>query len=238
MLKETFYLDGKDAFYAGIHLQNPINFSEPVPISESESIPGRNGDLIFETGAYENRIGTAECFAMRHRNVEIMIRSINRFLLSKKGYRKLETSDDPNHYWMARVQNGARIEQRLRTLSPFEISFDCKPQRFVKSGLRPVEMTQAGVLYNQYGFDALPLIVVHGSGGGVLVVGDRAVDIISMNGPLYLDCENQNAYNESNRNQNNQIIAPDFPVLSAGDNRISWTRNIEKIEIVPRWWEL
>ena len=37
---------------------------EPV-IIESQTIPGRNGNLIFETGSYENRVGTASCFCLQ-----------------------------------------------------------------------------------------------------------------------------------------------------------------------------
>ena len=62
MLNETFYLDGIDARSAGIQLQAPIEFSEAVPIFEAQTIPGRNGDLIWETGSYENRSGSASCF--------------------------------------------------------------------------------------------------------------------------------------------------------------------------------
>lgn len=237
MLNETFFLDGVDALSVGIHLQNPVQFSEPVPVVRTESIPGRNGDLIFDTGAFENRTGSADCFALQVGNVEIALRSINKFLLSKKGYRRLETSDDPDHYWLARVENGARIEQRLRTLAPFEISFDCKPQRFVKSGQDVVSVTNGGVLFNQYGFDALPLIVLYGNGNGTLTVGDKTIQMTGMDSVLYLDSETQNAYNDIG-NRNNKINAPEFPVLKDGENIISWTGGIERVEIIPRWWEL
>ena len=237
MLKETFYLDGVDALSVGIHLQKPINFSDPVPVCEVESIPGRNGDLVYETGAFENRTGIASCYALLKESVELSIRTANKFLLSKRGYRKLETSDDPEHYWMARVENGAGIEQRLRTLSTFELSFDCKPQRFVKSGLQKIKMTKSGALYNQYGFNALPIIIVYGNGDGVLSVGDKTIKILSMKDVIYLDSETQNAYNESG-NQNKKIDAPVFPVLTDGENEIRWSGGVEMVEIVPRWWEL
>ena len=53
MLNETFYLDGIDARSMGVQLQKIIEFSEAVPIYETKTIPGRNGDLIFETGSYK-----------------------------------------------------------------------------------------------------------------------------------------------------------------------------------------
>ena len=236
MLDETFYLDGVDATSAGIHLQKPIVFSEAVPNIESKTIPGRNGALIFNTGSYKNRSGSASCFCLQE-NVEEAVSSAGRFLMGGHGYRRLETSDDPNHYWMARVENSPQIAIRLRTLAPFEISFDCKPQRFVKSGENSVVFNSNGSLSNQYGQTALPLITLYGNGTGTLTIGNCVVDVKSLDGVLYLDSDTQNAYN-NNGNQNMNINAPTFPTLPDGDTQIAFSGGIERVEIVPRWWEL
>lgn len=236
MLNETFYIDGIDARSAGIQLQASIEFSEAVPVVESQTIPGRNGDLIWETGSYENRSGSASCFCLQ-KDVEKAISSAGRFLMGKKGYRRLETSDDPDHYWMARVENSPQIAMRLRTLAPFEIGFDCKPQRFVKTGENLVLFTSSGSIFNQYGQIALPVIALTGSGAGTLTIGDCVVEVKSLDGTLYLDSDTQNAYND-NGNQNLNINAPIFPVLADGETRISFSGGIERVEIIPRWWEL
>lgn len=236
MLNETFYLDGVDARSAGIQLQAPIEFSEAVPVVEAQTIPGRNGDLIWETGSYENRGASASCFCLQ-KDVEKAISSAGRFLTSKKGYRRLETSDDPGHYWMARVENSPRIEQRLRTLAPFEIGFDCKPQRFLKSGEYTIEFTGIGFLFNQYGQIALPFITLYGEGAGSVTIGDCVVEVLSIDGLLHLDSETQNAYNNDG-NQNMNINAPIFPTLPDGKIQIAFSGDIERIEIIPRWWEL
>lgn len=236
MVKETFYLDGTDARSAGIYLQAPIEFSEAVPVVEAQTIPGRNGDLIWETGGYENRSGEAECFVLK-KNVEKELSEATRFLMAKKGYRRLETSDDPDHFWMARVENSPQIAMRMRVLAPFAIEFDCKPQRFLKSGESAISLTKNSYFFNQYGQIALPLISVYGSGSGSLTVGDCVVEIKSFDGVLHLDSDTQNAYNVSG-NQNMNIYAPVFPVLKDGETEIAFSGGIERIEIVPRWWEL
>lgn len=236
MHKETFYLDGIDARSAGIQLQAPIEFSEAVPISEAQTIPGRNGDLIWETGSYENRGASASCFCLQ-KDVEKAISSAGRFLMGKKGYRRLETSDDPDHYWMARVENSPQIAMRLRTLAPFEIGFDCKPQRFVKAGENAVVFTENGSLFNQYSQVALPFITLYGHGTGRLTIGDCVVEVKALDGTLYLDSDTQNAYN-NNGNQNLNINAPVFPVLGDGETQIAFSGGIERVEIIPRWWEL
>lgn len=236
MLNETFYIDGIDARSVGIQLQAPIEFSEAVPVFEAQTIPGRNGDLIWETGSYENRSGSASCFCLQ-KDVEKAISSAGRFLMGKKGYRRLETSDDPDHYWMARVENSPQIAMRLRTLAPFEIGFDCKPQRFVKAGENAVVFTSNGSLFNQYGQIALPFITLRGQGAGRLTIGDCVVEAKALNGVLYLDSDTQNAYNDSG-NQNLNINAPVFPILGDGEIPISFSGGIERVEIIPRWWEL
>ena len=236
MLNETFYLDGIDARSAGIKLQAPIEFSEAVPVVEAQTIPGRNGDLVFYTGSYENRSGSASCFCLQ-KDVEKAISSAGRFLMGKKVYRRLETSDDPDHYWMARVENSPQIAMRLRTLAPFEIGFDCKPQRFVKAGENAVVFNSNGSLFNQYGQIALPFITLYGQGAGRLTIGDCVVEVKTLDGILYLDSDTQNAYN-NNGNQNLNINAPAFPVLSDGEIPVAFSGGIERVEIIPRWWEL
>jgi phage-related protein len=236
MLNETFYLDGIDARSAGIQLQAPIEFSEAVPVVEAQTIPGRNGDLIWETGSYENRGASASCFCLQ-KDVEKAISSAGRFLMGKKGYRRLETSDDPDHYWLARVENSPQIAMRLRTLAPFEVGFDCKPQRFVKTGENPVVFTSNGSLFNQYVQIALPLITMYGQGAGRLTINDCVVEVKALDGMLCLDSDTQNAYN-NNGNQNMNINAPVFPALGDGEITISFGGGIERVEIIPRWWEL
>ena len=236
MLNETFYLDGIDARSVGIRLQSQIEFSKAVPVVESQAIPGRNGNLIFETGSYENRVGTASCFCLQ-KDVERAISSAGRFLMGKKEYRRLETSDDPNHYWMARVENSPQISMRLRTLAPFDISFDCKPQRFVKSGENAVVFSANGSLSNQYGQIALPLITLYGQGEGTLTIGNCVVEVKELDEMLFLDSDTQNAYN-NNGNQNMNINAPTFPTLPGGETRIAFSGGINRVEILPRWWEL
>lgn len=236
MVDETFYLDGVDAKIYGLNLQKAVEFSEPIPIVEKEHIEGRNGDIVYDTGAYENRTANAACYALK-RNVKSSLRAINHYLFGNRGYRRFETSDDAEHFWLARVANGARIEQRLRTLAPFEIEFDCKPQAFLKIGEVPLYIEGATTVMNKYGHTALPIIKVYGSGKGSLWVGGTRVDFAEIDDMTILDCDLQNAYN-GRGNRNLYIDAPEFPSLKDGENAVSFSGGITRIQIIPRWWEL
>lgn len=237
MLDYTFYLDGQDARNYGIVMQSPFRFSEAVPVLDVQTVPGRNGDLIQETGSYQNRSGSADCYCLNHevsRNISVA----GRFLMGKGGYRRLEVSDDPDHYWMARVENSPEIAMRARILAPFEIGLDCKPQRFVKQGEFPISIGRESILCNEYGFPALPKIKVFGKGSGAISVGRYTVTIHQIEDGMNLDSETQNAYNDSDGNLNRNIYSEEFPVLEPGENLISFSGGVERIEIIPRWWEL
>lgn len=241
MHNETFYLDGVDAKEVGIRLQKAIEFAAASPVVENKTVPGRNGDLLIYTGAYKNRKGEAECFALKE-NVISSIGEINNFLFSQLGYRRLECSNDPDHFWLAKVTNSARIEQRMRMLAPFEITFDCKPQRFLISGETPFEYLEPSFIINPTQFPAKPVIVVYGTGAGNLVVGGTVVQIKELEDEIILDCEMMNAYRQvgegAPENKNSCIYAPEFPELLPGENIVSWDGGITSVKITPRWWTL
>ena len=246
MLNGTFYLDGVDARSVGIYLQRPIEFSEAIPIYDSLTVPGRNGNIILETGSFENRIGSASCFCLQ-KDVEKSVSSAGRFLMGKKGYRRLETSDDPDHYWMARARKGLQISLRSDVLAPFDVAFDCKPQRFLKIGdvplvFEPTDLLGVNaVINNNYGFPSNPLIVVHfqepGGFANVNINGKSCL-IDDVDDVIFVDCETQNAYN-GDANLNAKITCEEFPQLEPGENLVDIVGSlISYVEIVPRWWEL
>lgn len=238
MLKDSFYLDGigSDAF--DIKLQREMILSEPVPIVNTQNIPGRNGNIVFETGTYQNRTAIAECYCLQT-DVVHNIAKVNKFLFSKNGYRRLELSSDPEHFLLARVKNGAAINQRLGKLNAFKVEFDCKPQRFLKSGETIIRYDVSGkLLINYTGFVAKPMIRVLGSGSGTVSVGGVTVTINEIVNEMIIDCETMNAYSIDFENLNKNINAPEFPVLNAGGNIIFFNGGVTAVAITPRWWVL
>ena len=239
MLNENFFYAGLNALSNGICLQKPITFTGAEPDVETIHVPGRNGDLSIYTGAYKNRKGTAECYCIRgyhQRDVEQVVTMATAMLLGKKGYNRLECTNDPTHYWMAKVVNGPQIEDRLRTLNPFTVEFDCMPQRFLKSGEMAVSVTSGSTILNPTAFPALPLIHIKGTGAGRLQIGEYVVEIQSLDENITLDSDTQNAYSGTT-NLNSTISAPEFPKLMEGLNEISFTGNWT-VELIPRWWTL
>lgn len=203
------------------------------------SVPGRNGDLIFDEGAYENYTQPYDIYLSAERSrLPGPARAVAAWLLAPVGYQRLEDSYEPDFYRLASFDGPLDLANILNRFGRATIEFNCKPQRYFKGGERPVELTAPGTpLHNPYAFSALPKITVYGNGPGNLQVGSTTVQIRALDGSLTLDSEIQDAY-KGTQNKNNAIFAPEFPKLAPGDNAVSWTGGIERVEIVPRWWTI
>lgn len=232
-----FYLDGVSCAECGIVLQKPITFSSAKPDVEMISIPGRNGDLCFSNGSFSNVQGTATCYALDDRNVTNKLSNLSAWLFRTQNYRRLELTQDPECYRLARVSSGPKNEVRMNLLAPFAIIFDCKPQKWLKVGERLINITTSGQLLHNPGQLALPLIIVYGSGTGAITVGGITVQIKSLDGSLTIDCDLQDAY-KGTQNKNSTILAPEFPTLPPGSSVVTWTGGVSRVEIIPRWWTL
>ena len=201
------------------------------------SVPGRNGDLHIDTGAYANYTQFYDIgIRGRERGLPQAARTVAQWLYAPTGYKRLEDSYEPDVFRLAYFSGPQDIENILNSLGRATIEFSCKPQRFLKGGDQPVTVQSGTVLYNNTAFEALPLIRITGSGAGRLQVGEYVVEIKSLSSAITLDCELQDAYNGT-VNLNNTISAPEFPMLIGGDNEISFTGNWN-VEITPRWWTI
>ena len=233
-MRDNFWLDGEDARKYGIELQREIQFSAAEPDVETVAVPGHSGDIVYFNGRYRNVIGTAGCYCLRE-NVAQAISTLNNWLMKSMNYRRLETLIEPDVFRMARLRYSANLEARLNRMNPFTIEFDCKAQRYLKSGEATIRTTRSTVLYNPTAFEAMPVMVVHGSGSGTLTVGENTMQLDDCN-ELTLDSERCRA--SSGSVIKNSTVHGQWAVLHEGENAVSFTGGITAIEITPRWWTL
>lgn len=205
---------------------------------EKITVPGRSGDLIFDTGAFANYTQpyeiyfNAKCIGSARGAAQIA-----NWLLLPRGYQRLDDTYSPETYRMASYIGPMEVENWMLTFGRATIEFDCKPQRFLKSGEFPIKIQSGQSLYNAWQ-PALPLIQITGTGDGQLVVGKSTVNITGMAGNLMLDSEVQNAYDGTTNKNNSISISGGFPVLEHGESLISYSGGITAVNITPRWWML
>lgn len=205
----------------------------------SQNIPGRNGSILLAEESFNNSLQEYEIYiSAKNDKLPNISRAVASWLYSGKGYKRLEDSYDMETYRMAAFTGPLNIENLFNEFGRSKISFNCKPQRFFKTGETELTLVKHYDLINPTVFEAEPLITLEVTGYGTLTVGDYVVTVYSgFTGTMYLDCEMQNAY-FGNTNLNNYISCLEFPRLKSGSNEITWAGGISSVKIIPRWWTL
>ena len=193
---------------------------------------------MLDNGRYKNKKMTYPALIIE--NFKENFESLLDFLVSQKGYIRLEDSFLPDMYVLARYSGETNPKKMVDTSKKgsFVLTFDRKPQKFLKEGDKAIILEDSGTIKNQYNQDALPLIRAYGTGS--FSIGDISVQITSANGYTDIDCELQEAYKddfETNCNSNIVLTNDVFPKLVKGSNLVTMS-GITKLEIKPRWWKL
>lgn len=223
----------------GIQVEHPPEYQTPAKDYELIHIPGRNGDLVIDNGSYQN-VNRSYQIAIgdERRDFTDMANIIAEWLHSASGYARLEDSYEPEYYRMAMFQSELSIENIVQHAGRVTVEFNCKPQRFLKSGEEILQLSSNTVLRNPTGFDSLPSITVYGSGQGELAVNGQAITISNINGFIVLDSDIQDVYKGSVNRNSDIILHNGFPRFIPGENNIAWRGGITDVEVIPRWWTL
>lgn len=229
-----FIYNGKNSRDLGLVLSGEDVWKTAVPDLEFTSIPGRNGDLLISNNRYKNVDITYHIGIKRGFNIKYS--DLLNFLLSDPGYHRLEDSYHPEHFRMAAFAADVNPQPgALNRSGIFDLTFNCKPQMFLKSGERAISFTGNGTLYNPTLFQARPLIRVYGT--GEVTIEQNSFRLTENNEFCDIDCDLQDAYHGAeNRNGSLVLTVGDFPVLKPGENMIVLGTGVERIEITPRWW--
>lgn len=235
----VIWFNGVSSESLGILIEHPPNYEYPKKDLEIVHVPGRNGDVILDKGSWQNVDRSYEiAIAGPESGFAAAAAALSKWLHGPSGYARLEDSYEPDFFRVAFYQENNTITNLLTAAGRATVKFNCKPQRFLKSGEAAVSFEAAGTLTNPTAFAALPVVTVSGEGDGAVRVGDRAVRITGMTGALVLDSVLQDAYRDT-ENLNSLVALPDgFPRLLPGDNDISFTGGVTGLSLIPNWWTL
>lgn len=161
-----FSFDGVTSASFGVHLTGTGVFNAPTRAIEMVNIPARNGAFPQDMGYFENIevTYTASIVADNETDFADAVSDLRNWLCSRKGYCRLEDDYNPDEYRMAVYKSGLEVEPFRLEQGEFEIVFDCKPQRFLKSGETAISVTSGDTVTNPTPFSAGPLLEVEGYG--------------------------------------------------------------------------
>ena len=243
MLRDTYYqvmrhwltIDGKPTKDFGVYISGDGTFNAPEKILEEFTIPGRNGTFHYKApNTYKNVKVKYDCFIFK--DFERNVAAFRSFLLSRDGYVRIEDTHHPDEYRMGIFHEEFSPDVFVDlTAGQFTINFDCKPERWLKSGEKAIDVTGSKTVVNQTNFAAKPLIRVYGTDGSVSIGGVKVI-LSGVTNSADIDCEIMETIPTS-LNASTTLSDGEFPYLSPGSNAIV-TTGFTKVELFPRWWIL
>lgn len=231
-MRDFFTYNGINSADFGCYVANANQFDAPARDVDTIEVPGRNGALTIDNGRYLNQTLTYSLYVRGDIRTKIM--GLRNALTKTRGYLRLEDSYNPQEFYLARFVDAFAVSQSDRYRAGFSVTFDRKPQRFLKCGEDAITFTSNGALLNSTDQIAKPLLRVYGTGS--FTIGGSTMTISSANVYTDIDCDIMDAFKGTTNCNGN--ISGAFPTFAPGDNAITLNGSISRIEITPRWWRL
>lgn len=134
------WIDGDCAQDYGVRIVRDAPGSYAARDVEIEEVPGRNGAIVYDNGAFKNVTQTYTMY-IPDLDKRRTARYAAAWLLSHAdSYYRLVDDYEPDVYRMARFVGPLDVQARLERYGTAQITFDCKPQRFL-SGIAAEPIT-------------------------------------------------------------------------------------------------
>lgn len=143
---KAFTFDGESSLDYGVYLTGEGVFDAPERAVEMLEIPGRNGNYVLDQGRFQNISVTYKAGIVDYSETDFatMVSDVRNWLCSKVGYCRLEDDYNPNEYRMAAFVAGIEVDHDDLQTGEFDITFDCKPQRWLAEGETPITIGEWG----------------------------------------------------------------------------------------------
>ena len=187
---------------------------------ESITVAGRNGSLHTDEGVYESYDRTMECALIKRAKLD----EVTAWLV---GSGEMTFSTEPDKVYRVTIANKISNSFLLQfRVQPFKYSVNAAGDALELTA--PTTIRNSGTVYSE------PLITVYGSGDITLNINGNSYPLRNVQESITIDSEMMEVF-KGNANQNGKYGGVDFPRFEVGKNEISWTGNVSKIKIQPRW---
>lgn len=222
-MDKTLIWNGKTAEQMGLKIVSLPPIQASTERIDEQDIEGRDGTLTYVNG-YTSSEKEVEADYKGNKPLDI----INWF----KGKGEVIFGNMPDRYYKARINNIVPLDQVIKNqLYNFPIKFKCQPFGYLLSGKYPIEITSNTIIYNLGTYKSLPLITAYGESNGSLTINNTTYTITNINGSISIDSEIQEVVN----GKGDYLECNSFIELATGENTITFSGGITKVEIVPRW---
>ena len=174
---KSFTFDGRSSREFGVYTTGNGVFNAPERAVEMISIPARNGDYALDLGHFENIEVTYRCGIVADNETDFAeaVSDFRNWLCSRRGYCRLQDEYNTDEFRMGIFKNVVNVDHDGLQTGEFDVTFDCKPQRWLTSGETETEITSGDSITNPTLFASSPLLEVEGY--GTIDLGGQDIEI-------------------------------------------------------------
>lgn len=152
-LEDNGYLifDGVKSSDYGVWINGRETFNAPARRYKEYAIPGRNGVLTIDEGAFEEQEVTYPAFIVN--NFSANVQAFRNALMARNGYVRLTDSYHPDEFYLAKYMSGLEADVTpWGRAGKFDLTFKRDPRRFLLSGETPITYRNPNANYIPYPF--------------------------------------------------------------------------------------
>lgn len=192
-------------------------------------VPGRSGSLhVYDGRAYESYTKTMTC-AIKNRA------GIDQIAAWLTGSGDMIFSSEPDKVYRVHMINQISITQMMLTFQKFQLNMDTYPFKYSVNNFGDAfSLTAPTTVHNKGTVYAEPIITIYGTGAITFTIGSNNYHLQNVDEYITVNSEIIETYTD-NASANWQFIATDYPIFEVGENAVSWSGNVERIDIMPNW---
>ena len=224
--KTSIYFNDYNSFY---DLDLTIVDMENIPLA-NETVEITNGYTI-KTGEYDPIELPITFRTKKANNIIDNLNDVIDWLTNIKD-NKLVFSFMTDKYYIVKnikVENISRVYNRYNTITSM---FILEPFKYENNETAIILNNNSSIYYHGT-VQGECNIKIYGNGNIQLTINSETVQINNVNEYVELDSKFLLCLNSDKTSKTKDMIG-NFPILDKGKNKISWTENISKIEILPR----
>lgn len=200
----------------------------PAPELETEffEIEGRHGYLT-KIKKFKDIQFDVEYNILEMLNVKPLLRKIRGFFYGKS---MLQFSDDDIYYKIKSAQIGG-TNNEIEEYGKFTVTFTCDPFQYEAQARETI--TAPVTIINPGTVESEPYLKVYGTGDITLTINTKNVYLYGVDGYAEIDSQDMEYHKDLLPIENG--MGGDFPIFEVGENDITWTGTVTKIEMDGRW---
>lgn len=233
-----FEYKGKKSSDFFLTIEGNVSFGSASYDLSLKEVPGVDGDLAVSNQRIK---GLDKIFPCRlrlppNKKIEEVITDISNWLKTDISWDDLFFSADPQFIYRALYYEEYNVERIVSFYGKTALKFRIKPYKYFKDSLSPIEVTNGQYLTNKGTRPSKPLLRIEGTGDITIKFGSNQIRLKGVDQGIIVDLQAQVVTSlDGSRPAYDKVYTYPFPDFPVGRHRVTWTGDVTKVELTPRW---